>query len=188
MIGYPSKVLVLADYPNPHFTENIPYKIDFVLSCGDVEFTILKEIYERFKKPIFAVKGNHDTTKRFPDFVNDVHLKFFQHRNWIIGGFEGTPTYKGSGAYEWDDLSAAEKLSKFPYVDIFICHAPILKFTDKDDYAHKGSEALLRYIEAKQPKYVYHGHVHSELGAMVGQTAVVSVYGVRVFILTYDAF
>ena len=187
MIGYPSKVLVLADYPNPHFTENILYKIDFVLSCGDVEFTILEEVYEQFKKPVFAVKGNHDTTKPFPAFVHDLHLQFVQYRNWLIGGFQGAPAYKGPGAYEWDDLAAAEKLSKFPYVDIFVCHAPILKLTDKEDYAHTGSEAIRRYIEANQPKYVYHGHVHAEMGAMVGQTAVVSVCGVKVFTLTYDA-
>ena len=187
MIGYPSNVLIVADYPKPRFEEDIRSNIDFVLSLGDVDPPILEEIHLRFQKPIFAVKGNHDSTKPFPDYITDVHLRFVQHRNWLIGGFGGVPSYKGSGKFEWDDQSAAEKLSKFPYVDIFICHAPLLGITDKEDYAHQGSEAIRRYIDAQQPKYVYHGHVHEKMGAMVGDTAVVSVYGADVFNLTYTS-
>jgi Icc-related predicted phosphoesterase len=187
MIGYPSNVLVVADYPKPRFEENIRSKIDFILSCGDVEPPILEEIHLRFQKPIFAVKGHHDSTKPFPEYITDVHLRFVQHRNWFISGFGSMPSYKGSGAHEWDDLAVAEKLSKFPYVDILICHAPLLGITDKEDYARQGSEAIRRYIDAQQPKFVYHGHVHEKMGAMVGNTAVVSVYGADVFNLTYTS-
>jgi Icc-related predicted phosphoesterase len=56
---------------------------------------------------------------------------------------------------------------------IFICHAPLYGQTDKADYAHTGSEALLRYVKEKQPRYVYHGHVHSAIGTMIGKSAVV---------------
>jgi len=184
MIGYPSNVLVVADYPKPKFEEDIRLRIDFVLSLGDVEPPVLEEIHLRFQKPIFAVKGNHDSTKPFPAYITDVHLRLVQYRNWFIGGFSGVPGYKGTGAYEWDDLSATDKLSKLPYVDIFICHAPLLGITDKDDYAHQGSEAIRRYIDSRQPKFVYHGHVHEKMGAMVGDTAVVSVYGAEVFRLS----
>ncbi len=187
MIGYPSNVLVVADYPRPRFDENIRVRVDFVLSCGDVDPPILEEVYLRFGKPIFAVKGSHDSTKPFPDYVTDVHLRFVQHRNWLIGGLGGVPASKGSGAYEWDDLGATGKLSKLPYVDIFICHAPILGITDREDAAHQGSEAIRRYIEVQQPKFVYHGHVHAEMGAMIGTTAVVSVYGAEVFSLSYTS-
>lgn len=181
MIGYPSSVLVVANYPKPRFEEAIRSKVDFVLSCGDVDPHTLEEIHLRFQKPIFAVKGNHDSTEPFPDYITDVHLRFVQHRNWFIGGLGGVPSYKGVGAYEWDDLSAAEKLSRFPYVDIFICHAPLIGITDSEDYAHRGSEAIKQYINAKQPRYVYHGHVHEKMGAMLGDTAVVSVCGADVF-------
>lgn len=187
MIGYPSNVLVVADYPKPRFDEAIRSNVDFVLSLGDVDPPILEEIHLRFHKPIFAVKGNHDSTRPFPEYVTDVHLRFAQHRNWLIGGFGGVPAYKGTGAYEWDDLAAAERLSKLPYVDILICHAPLLGITDREDYAHQGSEAIRRYIETQQPKFVYHGHVHEKMAAMVGTTAVVSVCGAEVFHLTYTS-
>jgi len=183
MIVFPSNVLVIADYEKYHFEEPLRSKFDFVLSCGDVPFHVFEEIYELYRKPIFAVKGNHDPTKSFPKCVDDVHHRIVQHRNWLIGGWQGVPIYKSSGPYEWDDFSATEQLSKFPYVDIFICHSPVYRKTDKADYAHIGSEAILRYIKEKQPKYVYHGHVHSEIGTMIDNAAVVSVFGAKVFSL-----
>ena len=60
-------------------------RFDFVLSCGDVPFHILEEICDLFKKPIFAVKGNHDPVKPLPKCVEDVHHRMVQHRNWLIG-------------------------------------------------------------------------------------------------------
>jgi len=80
-----------------------------------------------------------------------------QHRNWLIGGWQGVPTYKSSGPYEWDDLGATQQLSKFPYVDIFICHAPLYGHTDKADYAHTGSESLLRHQFSSVITWFYKG-------------------------------
>lgn len=185
MIGFPSKVLVIADYDNFRFNEPLNSPIDFVIACGDIQFQVLEDIYELFKKPIFAIKGNHDSQAPFPKFVTDVHFKIVQHRNWLIGGWQGVPIYKGTGPYEWDDLAAMKNLDNFPYVDIFICHAPLPGLTDKKDYAHLGSEAILRYVRDKQPKYVFHGHVHQNMGAMVENSAVISVYGKRIVSLTY---
>ncbi len=185
MKGFPSKVLVISDYDGLRFQEQVKPPIDFIISCGDVQVRVLEEIYNLFNKPIFAIKGNHDSTAPFPRFVMDVHFKVVQHRNWLIGGWRGVPSYKGTGPYEWDDLEAMDRLSKFPYVDIFICHAPLPGLTDKTDYAHHGSEAILKYVREKQPKYVFHGHVHQNMGAMVGDSAIISIYGTRTVSLSY---
>ncbi len=184
MLGYPSNVLVVADYPNPHFNVEFEKRVDFVLSCGDHSFQILTEIYEKYQKPIFAVKGNHDPNRPFPACVQDIHFRVIQHRNWFIGGWQGVPAQRASGPFEWDDAEAEIRLSKFPYVDIFICHAPVFGRTDKEDYDLIGSKAMLKYIEEKQPKYVYHGHVQSGIAAIIGETAVVGVNGAKVFSLT----
>jgi Icc-related predicted phosphoesterase len=186
MIGYPSNVLVVADYPHPRFEEQFRKKVDFVLSCGNVEFSMLEEIHSQFNKPIFAVKGNLDPPRPFPGFVQNVHLQLIQHRHWLIGGFGGGSTFKGPRPDDGEDL-AVEKLTKFPYVDIFICHAPVLNLTANEDDAHEGSQAIRRYIEERQPKFVYHGHMHEKMGAMAGETAVVSVYGAEIFSLTYQS-
>ncbi len=183
MVALPSRVLVIADYDKPHFEEHLGGGIDFVVSLGDVPFHILQEIYDLFLRPIYAVKGNHDPTTPFPGSVEDVHRKIVQHRKWVIGGYQGIPSDKPEGAYQWDDDQAGFELNHFPYVDVFITHAPVYHLTDKSDYAYQGSHALRRYIEDKQPRYVYHGHVQSEIGAMVGESAVVSVFGAKVVIL-----
>lgn len=180
MIGYPSNVLVIADYPKHRFREQIKYRIDFILSCGDVSYQVLEDIHERFGKPIYGVKGNHDPSGPFPGFIKNVHYTIAQERNWLIGGWEGVPAYKPSGKGMFDDFEAGAYLGGFPHVDIFITHAPIFGQTDKDDFAHIGSEAILKYIEEKHPKYVYHGHTHQHAGTMIGETAVVSVYGCKV--------
>jgi Icc-related predicted phosphoesterase len=186
MIGYPSNVLVVADYPHQRFDVQFRKKVDFILSCGNVEFSVLEEIHGQFGKPIFAVKGNLDTSKPFPGFVQNVHLQLVQHRHWLIGGFGGVSALKDSGPDDWEGL-AAGKLAKFPYVDIFICHAPLLKPAGREDCAYEECQAVRRYIEERQPKFVYHGCVQEKLGAMAGETAVVSVYGAEIFSLTYQS-
>ena len=183
MLAYPSKVLVMADYDKPHFQEKFKLNFDFALSCGDVKFPALEEIYEQYKKPIFAVKGHHDPRKPFPECVQDVHNRIAQHRHWLIGGWQGVPDDESAGADEWDDQSVSERLSKFPYVDIFICHAPIFQGPEQEADAPPETEAIRRYIREKQPKLVYHGYVHSKIGTMIDNTAVLGVFGAEIFTL-----
>ena len=183
MVALPSRVLVISDYDKPHFQENLGGGIDFALSLGDVPSRILQEVYDLILRPIFAVKGNHDPTETFPPCVQDVHRSIAQHRKWVIGGYRGIPSSRPAGSFQWDDGQAGLELNHFPYVDIFIAHAPVFGITDTPDPAHAGSRALRCYIEEKQPRYVYHGHVHSEIGAMLGESAVVSVHGAKVVTL-----
>jgi Icc-related predicted phosphoesterase len=180
MVAFPSNVLVISGYDRPHFKEHVRHEIDFVLSCGDVPFRLFEEIYERFNKPIFAVRGKNDPPAPFPDFVEDVHHRMIQHRRWLIGGWQGDMPHKPSGHPERDDMGADLHLGKFPYVDIFLCNAPLAKMAEEEDYAHSDCEAILKYIEEKQPQYVYHGRDHSEVGRIIGKTAVISALGAQV--------
>jgi len=187
-IGYPSNVLVVSDYEKYSFKERIPYRIDFVLSLGDNSMQVLKDVYQKYRKPIFAIRGNHDGKTPFPDGIIDVHLQVDNYRNWSIGGFGGTLFNKDRGHNMWTDADAEYLLDQMPYCDIFICHSPVARATDKpESYAHQGSEAIRKYIREKEPKFVYHGHVHKKLGTMIGNTAVVSVYGYKVVHLHWVA-
>lgn len=179
MVGYPSNVLVVSDYEPYHWKEHVPYRIDFILSCGDNSMQCLRDLYERYKKPIFAVRGNHDGASKFPKGVIDVHLNVEEYRQWTIGGFGGTLYYKDRGHNMWNDADADYLLSYMPRCDIFICHNPT-PVTDKDSYAHRGSEAIWNYINRVHPRFVYHGHTHKNAGTMVENTAIISVYGHKV--------
>jgi Icc-related predicted phosphoesterase len=181
VVGYPSNVLVVSDYEPYHWKEHVPYRIDFILSCGDNSIQALADLYERYRKPIFAVREDHDGLTPFGKGVLDVHMNPGRFRNWIIGGFSGVPYYKQRGQNMWSEEEASSLLQKMPRCDVFICHAPVAEATDKpESYAHPGSIAIRRYVEAKKPRFVYHGHVHRHPGIMIGDTAVVSVFGHKV--------
>jgi Icc-related predicted phosphoesterase len=180
MVGFPSNVLVISDCEGYRFKINLKYSIDFILSLGDNPIQVLNDVYERYRKPIYAVKGNHDSSAPLPDFVIDVHFKVICERNWLIGGWEGVPQFKDEGTGMFDDFIASDHLRSFPRVDVFLCHSPLLGKTDLDDPAHRGSQAILDYVTEKQPKYLFHGHVHQEMACVVGETKVVSVYGHKV--------
>jgi hypothetical protein len=52
-------------------------------------------------------------------------------------------------------MEAAFKLSMFPYVDIFICHAPVAKTTDKGDYMPIQAVKPLRGISGRSSPGMY---------------------------------
>ncbi len=177
-VPFPSNVLIISDYEKYRFNEKIPYRIDFILSLGDNVMEALKAIHERYQKPIFAVRGNHCGLTPFPKGVIDVHLNIQEYRQWRIGGLGGTLYYKDKGHNMWSDHEAQAWLDPMPRCDIFICHNPVAGVTGSPgDYAHQGSEAIRTYITEKQPKMVFHGHIHKNLGGEIGATGIVSVYG-----------
>jgi len=180
-VGYPSNVLVVSDYENDRFEEQIRLRVDFTLSLGDNPVSALKDIYERYRKPIFAIRGERDGKTPFPKGVINVHLQVEEYRNWTIGGFGGTLWHKDRGPNTWSDAEAEDMLAAMPCCDIFICHSPIAKLTDKPGHeVYQGSEAIRRYIDDKQPRIVYHGHVRENWAERLGETAIISVHGYKV--------
>jgi Icc-related predicted phosphoesterase len=180
-VGYPSNVLIISDYEKDGFHEPVRFRIDFTLSLGDNNRRALEDIYQRYRKPIFAVRGDRDGKAPFPRGVVDVHLKVETYRNWTIGGFGGTLWRKDRGPDMWSETEAGEMLNEMPGCAIFICHNPVLGMTGTpENDTDQGSDAIRRYIAERQPKVVYHGHVGESLAGRVGTTAIVSVHGYRV--------
>ncbi len=84
----------------------------------------------------------------------------------------------------WTDDEAEILLADMPRCDIFICYNPVAGITDTPgSYAHQGSEAIRKYVTDKQPKMVFHGHVHKNLGGEIRNTLIVSVFGHKVIFL-----
>ncbi len=77
---------------------------------------------------------------------------------------------------------AKSVLTRFERVDILVCHQPpygvldkvTAKFAPKHwQGKHAGSETIRRYIERKQPLYVFCGHIHEGEGMKrIGKTEV----------------
>ena len=56
------------------------------------------------------------------------------------------------------------KIRRAGGVDIVLTHAPARGFGDAEDFAHCGFEAFLPLLDRYQPRYLIHGHVHTEYG------------------------
>jgi Icc-related predicted phosphoesterase len=180
-VGYPSNVLVIADYDKHNFDEQVRFRIDFFLSLGDNAIQALKDLYDRYRKPIFAVRGDKDGRTPFPKGLIDIHLRVETYRNWTIGGFGGTLWQKEHGPHMWSDTEARHMLEDMPYCDIFICHNPVAGLTNEgENIAEQGSEAIREYITEKKPKIVYHAHTPGEWSHKRGETAIIGIHGWKV--------
>lgn len=77
---------------------------------------------------------------------------------------------------------AKRVLQGFEDIDILVCHQPPYGYLDKvtSEFApkswrgkHAGSTTILKYIQSRQPKYVFCGHIHEGEGMKrIGKTEV----------------
>jgi len=104
-------------------------------------------------------------------------LKYFMDDNWAK---EFAPTRLSVARSE--TRRVIKTLNRFGPVDILLCHQPPYGVLDKVTARfappawrgkHAGSKSILKYIKAKQPKYVFCGHIHEGKGMQrVGKTEV----------------
>ncbi len=153
---------------------------------------------------VFWVPGNHDfylgnetfsdilhnrsVNGRFPEGIMDktvLHEGFFFHGVALSVAYSWPPLAE-EWAYMTVDPAVEKKVFDMPpYVDVVVSHSPPF---GRCDYAgidlrtrepiHIGSPALLKYIDAHQPKLVICGHAHEgDKEAWIGHTRVVNVAG-----------
>jgi len=87
-----------------------------------------------------------------------------------IVGLGGSPLYSG-GRNQYTERQMEARIRKLGWkirraggVDIVLTHAPARGFGDAEDFAHCGFEAFLPLLDRYQPRYLIHGHVHTEYG------------------------
>lgn len=67
-------------------------------------------------------------------------------------------------------------------VDILVTHSPAQGYGDGEDYAHRGFECFLPFLDKYKPQYFVHGHVHLNYGAerprtlQRGETTIINAY------------
>ena len=136
--------------------------------------------------PLLYVHGNHDgvyeqTPPEGCDYIED---KLVVYKGLRILGLGGTPCYNpGPHQYteaqmRWRIFKLKWKIRKHKGVDIVVSHAPLAGVGDADDFAHRGFEAFLRFVDAYHPKYWLHGHVHLNYG--IDKTRVREYNGTKV--------
>ncbi|MEL6682692.1 MAG: metallophosphoesterase [Pseudomonadota bacterium] len=83
------------------------------------------------------------------------------------------------GSFDMTETEAEGMLARVARADIVISHSPPLGHCDYHDglARHRGSAALLAYIEQVEPQLVLCGHVHDSWGArsQIGQTKIANL-------------
>ena len=125
---------------------------------------------------VYVMPGNHESAGDIADFCSRHGFHDFHGRSMEIGGVHvaglgySSPTpFATPGEYSEEEM--AEHLAKFASLDplVLICHAP--PYDTALDRIHEGlnggSRAVREFIEARQPRQFFCGHIHEAEGVVV---------------------
>ena len=170
------KILLLADQAEPTLWEHLDRRklegVELVLACGDLPASYLSFLTCFTAAPILYIRGNHDDRydKHPPEGCECIEDKLVTVGGLRIVGLGGSPLYSG-GRNQYTERQMEARIRKLGWkirraggIDIVLTHAPARGFGDAEDFAHCGFEAFLPLLDRYQPRYLIHGHVHTEYG------------------------
>lgn len=171
------KILVLSDEECPALWDYyVPGKLkgyDLIISCGDLKASYLSFLVTMANVPLLYVHGNHDTDyeRRPPEGCDCIEDQIVVVNGLRILGLGGCRRYR-PGAHQYSEKEMRRRIRRLRFqlwrhkgVDIVVTHAPPEGFGDSDDYAHRGFAALVELMDKYRPKYLLHGHVHTNYSA-----------------------
>ena len=176
----------LWDYYQPGHLDGI----DLILSCGDLHSQYLSFLVTMGSAPLLYVHGNHDKTydQHPPEGCRCVEDSLVTVQGLRILGLGGSILYSG-GPHQYTERQMARRIQRLAFqlwraggVDIVLAHAPMEGYGDGEDYAHRGFECFLPFLDKYHPKYLIHGHVHLNYGAQRprslqrGDTTIINAY------------
>ncbi|HYF64071.1 MAG TPA: metallophosphoesterase [Herpetosiphonaceae bacterium] len=156
--------------------------IDAIVGCGDLPFSYLEHLVSVLNVPCFYVNGNHDAPEECadgsirdtPQGCESLDLRVTSFAGMLIAGVSGVLRYR-EGDYQYSEkqwrrrllaLSLRTMLAQQRHrrpLDVLICHSPPAGLHD-GPRAHRGPQALRRFVDRFGPRYVLHGHVHINYG------------------------
>jgi len=143
-----------------------------IISCGDLKPQYLSFLVTMTHVPLLYVHGNHDGRyeKTPPEGCDCIEDKLIVYKGLRILGLGGSQLYSGDphqyteSEMRWRIFKLWWKIHKHKGVDVVVSHAAPAGVGDADDYAHRGFESFLKFIDKYHPKYWIHGHVHMNYG------------------------
>ena len=188
------KLLLLADKESPylwdHYRPGRLKEYDLMLSCGDLKASYLRFLVTMGRAPLLYVHGNHDLRYKSdpPEGCDCVEDKLMVVNGLRILGMGGSAFYS-SKEHQYTERQMERRLRKAAFkirraggVDILLTHAPAKGHGDADDYAHRGFECFLDFMDKYKPAYLIHGHVHMNYGSSIvretsyGSTRIINAY------------
>jgi len=166
------KILVLSDVESKalwdYYDKSRLEGIDLILSGGDLKPEYLSFLATFFHGPVLYVHGNHDGAylDNPPGGCTCIDGKLYEYRGLRILGLGGSMRYK-PGPFQYTELQMKMRAARlWPQIarahgfDLLLTHAPAYGQGDSPARAHMGFSTFLDLMDAYEPAYMVHGHVH----------------------------
>lgn len=188
------KILLVSDKESPYYWDYYQpgrlAEFDLIIACGDLKSQYLSFLVTMARAPVLYVHGNHDQSyeRRPPEGCDCIEDKLVTINGVRILGLGGCPVYSG-GPHQYTENEMIRRIRKLRFriwrakgVDIVVTHSPAQGYGDGEDYAHRGFECFLPFLDKYKPRYLVHGHVHLNYGAdrlrtlQRGETTIINAY------------
>jgi hypothetical protein len=159
---------------------------DIYISAGDLVtwargLSDCAKVLKPLGEKLWVLPGNHESADQIAKFCEDngfrdFHEQVFEAQGWHFAGlgYSNRTPFSTPGEYSEEQLE--ERLARFTGLSpmVLVCHAPPLN-TDLDGInpdQHFGSQVVLDFIQANQPRYFFCGHIHEAAGkeTKIGET------------------
>lgn len=155
--------------------------VDIVIGAGDFAnrhqgLADTLDVLAEIDKPAVIVPGNGETFEELQDaagrwvtarVLHGTGCEILGQPFWGVGG--GIPvTPFGDWSYDFTEEDAERMLVDLPPRAVVVVHSPPLDTVDHDSSGRiRGSRAIREMIDAKKPRLVVCGHIHSDWGKRV---------------------
>ena len=170
------KILAISDVEEPllwdYWRRERTQGVNLIISCGDLKASYLEFLTTMVNVPLLYVRGNHDDSYEFkpPEGCDCIDGKVVVHKGIRIMGLGGSMKYK-PGDNQYTETAMFIRSMKLSFaaaraggVDILVTHAPAKGYGDLEDYPHMGFDTFNSIMRRYQPRYMLHGHVHTNYG------------------------
>ena len=170
------KIMVLSDVADKALWDYLDRRllegVDLILSCGDLPAEYLSFLTCFTDAPILYV---HDAgyEQKPPDGCICVEDEIYVFRGVRVLGLGGSMRYRPDRPHMYNEREMARRVRRLWFrlrrnrgFDILLTHAPARGVGDLQDLPHSGFAAFLSLMERYHPRYMVHGHVHPQYGAL----------------------
>lgn len=200
------KILILGDHESKllyDFYDPERLKgVDLIISCGDLRADYLSFFVTLCNVPLLYVKGNHDGKydEKPPEGCICIEDDIYVYKGIRIMGLGGSMEYIPKSKNQYSEQKMRQRVRKMkPKLwwhkgfDILVAHSPAYHVNDLEDLPHRGFEVFRTLMEKYEPKFFFHGHVHSNYSRnfkrtdMFEKTTVVNAYEYTIVEYPLDA-
>ncbi len=177
------KLLVIADNEEKalwdFYDKEKTKDVDLIISCGDLSVNYLDFLVTMTNCPLLYVRGNHDHhyDQKPPLGCICIENQIYDFEGLRILGLGGSMRYKpGPDMYTEKEMQQRirkmrSRMRLLNGFDILVTHAPAKGYGDLDDLPHRGFECFNDLMEQYKPKYMLHGHIHTNYGRITREHA-----------------